>query len=223
MNNKTWLCLGLLAAFFISGCGRQNSPLVDTVKLAVTGQPDVTVPAEKVAAIPYASAYLKVGETPRAFVVLGFAEAGRLKWLTADHNMVVTRHGRIVKTLGFGADLLHSSAAEQDPLALGLLNKETPLHWQHREVWAQQHQSGYTLNSTFVIKGHESVSIQGKAYDLMRVEEQVDVPAMNTQYINIFWLEPASGQVVQTHQYLGPGLPVVQFTILKPYASRGII
>ena len=102
--------------------------------------------------------------------------------------MVVTRHGRIVKTLGFGADLLHSSAAEQDPLALGLLNKETPLHWQHREVWAQQHQGGYTLNSTFVIKGHESVSIQGKAYDLMRVEEQVDVPAMNTQYINIWGL-----------------------------------
>ena len=58
MNNKTWLCLGLLAAFFISGCGRQNSPLVDTVKLAVTDQPDVTVAAEKVAAIPYASAYL---------------------------------------------------------------------------------------------------------------------------------------------------------------------
>ena len=93
------------------------------------------------------------------------------------------------------------------------------MHWHHREVWAQQHQGGYTLNSTFVIKGHESVSIQGKAYDLMRVEEQVDVPAMHTQYINIFWLELASGQVVQTHQYLGPGLPVVQFTILKPYAS----
>ena len=86
-------------------------------------------------------------------------------------------------------------------------------------MWAQQHQSGYTLNSTFVVKGHESVAIQGQQHDLVRIEEQVDVPALNTQYTNIFWVEPARGEVVQTHQYLGPGLPIVQFTILKPYAS----
>ena len=55
-----------------------------------------------------ASAYLKVGDAPRAFVVLGFADATSLKWFTADRNMIITRNGRVIKTLGFGNDFSSS-------------------------------------------------------------------------------------------------------------------
>ncbi len=218
MNKRTWLCLGMLAVVFISGCGRQNSLIIDTAKLAVLGQPDVTMSAQQVAEIPYASAYLKVGDAPRAFVVLGLAEDQQLKWFTADHNMVATHNGRISKTVGFDCDLLYSSDAAHDPLGKNLLNLQTPYHWQHREIWSTCHRSGYTLQSTFINQGPETLTILDKAHSLLRVDEQVYIAALNMHYTNSFWLDPKTGSVVQSHQYLGPDLPLIQFTILKPYA-----
>ncbi len=219
MNKRAWLCLGMLVVVFISGCGRQNSLIIDTAKSAIIGQPDVIISAQQIAKIPYASAYLKVGDAPRAFVVLGLAEDQQLKWFTADHNMVATHNGRISKTVGFDCDLLYSSDAAHDPLGKGLLNLQTSYHWQHREVWSTRHRSGYTLQSTFINQGPDTLTILDKARSLLRVDEQVYIPALNMHYTNSFWLDPETGAVVQSHQHLGPDLPLIQFTILKPYAS----
>nr|WED68353.1 YjbF family lipoprotein [Pectobacterium colocasium] len=57
------------------GAGRK------TFKLAFFGQDDTHVTAKQVANTPYASAYLKVGKAPQAFVVLAFAEQNQLKWI----------------------------------------------------------------------------------------------------------------------------------------------
>lgn len=221
MNNKPWLCLCLLTVFFLSGCGQQSASIIETAKLAVVGQPDATMSAQQIANIPYASAYLKVGDAPRAFVVLGFADTDRLKWFTADRNMIVTRNGRVIKTLGFGNDLLFSDSANADPLSDGkmLIKNSAAFIWQHRELWSAKYQSGYTLTSTFSNQGIEDVMISDTPRQLVRINEQVKVPALNTCYTNSFWLDPDSGEVVQSHQYIGPDMPQIQFTILKPYAS----
>jgi hypothetical protein len=223
MNNKPkpWQCLCLLTAFFLSGCGQQSSSIIETTKLAMVGQPDTEISAQQVAKIPYASAYLKIGDAPRAFVVLGFANADHLKWFTADRNMLVTRTGRVIKTLGFGNDLLFSDSALSDPLSDGktLLKQNSSPTWQHREVWSGKYQSGYTLTSTFSNMGVDAVTVLDTPRKLVRIDEKVQIPALKTGYTNSFWLDPDSGDVVQSYQYLGPDLPLVQFTTLKPYAS----
>lgn len=217
-KNGLWVS-GVCLMLLLSGCAQHVRMVGDTARLAIWGQPDTQIPSQKIAELPYASAYLKVGNAPRAFVILGLAEHGDLKWFSADKNMVVTRAGRLIKTVGFGEDIRYQNNLEHDPLAVGLLKTTTSLKWQHRVEWSQVYRGGYELISEFQAKGAETVVILDKQRTLQRFDETVTIPSLNVSYINQFWLDPVSGQVVQSHQYMGPNLALVQFTVLKPYAE----
>ncbi|MBO0216673.1 YjbF family lipoprotein, partial [Vibrio sp. Vb2880] len=77
-----------------------------TVQEAYGNYIDVELTPEEIDAVPYASAYLKIGDQKQVFVVLAFAEQNpltgntQLKWVSADKAMVVTENGHIVKTIG---------------------------------------------------------------------------------------------------------------------------
>ncbi|MEC5342044.1 YjbF family lipoprotein [Brenneria populi] len=208
-----------ILSILMTGCSQKMESLGKTAKLAFLGQDDTHVSAQQVANTPYASAYLKVGKAPQAFVVLAFAEQQQLKWIAADKNMVVTQHGRLIKTQGFGEDITYVDNLAQDPLALGLLKSTTPLQWRTRVEWAQVFRGGYDLTSVFLARGREKVQILNQSRELMRFDERVTVPSLNETYTNSYWLDPANGQVVQSHQYMGPDMALVKFTVLKPYVQ----
>ncbi|WP_168709773.1 YjbF family lipoprotein [Brenneria roseae] len=205
--------------FLLMGCSQKMESLGKTARLAFLGQDDIHVTASQVQNTPYASAYLKVGKAPQAFVVLAFAEQEQLKWIAADKNMVVTQHGRLIKTQGFGEDITYVSNLGQDPLALGLLKSTTPMTWQSRVEWAQVFRGGYEITSVFRSRGKETLTILDKPRELVRFDEQVTVPALNESYTNSYWIEPSNGQVVQSYQYMGPDMALVKFTVLKPYVQ----
>ncbi|WP_140217242.1 YjbF family lipoprotein, partial [Vibrio parahaemolyticus] len=77
-----------------------------TVKEAYNNYVDVELSSQEIQDIPYASAYLKIGNQKQVFVVLAFAEDNpitgvtQLKWVSADKSMIVTENGRIIKTIG---------------------------------------------------------------------------------------------------------------------------
>ncbi len=217
MPNKQPLWLCLCAISLLAGCARHVTLLGETAKLALLGQPDVQLPTQKIEQLPYASAYLKMGKAPQAFVVLAASEQGQQKWVTADKNMIVTDHGRIVKTIGFGEDIVSVDNLKSDPLALGLLNSETPKQWQTKVAWAQVFRTGHVLVSQFEYKGLEQVTILETSRSLARFDEKVSVSALNHSYTNSYWVDPKNKMVIKSLQYMGPGLAQVQFTILKPY------
>lgn len=208
-----------LLSIVLTGCSQNVDQVGKTFKLAFFGQDDTHVTAKQVANTPYASAYLKVGKAPQAFVVLAFAEQNQLKWIGADKNMVSTQQGRLVKTQGFGEDITYVDNLQNDPLALGLLKTSTPMTWQSRVEWAQVFRGGYATTSVFQARGKETVKILDIPRELLRFDEQVTVPALNESYTNSYWLDPASGSVVQSQQYMGPSMALVTFTVLKPYVQ----
>ena len=203
----------------LAGCSQSIKSVGETAKLAIFGQPDVELPVQKIEQLPYASAYLKVGKAPQAFVVLAASEQGRHKWVTADKNMVVTQSGRVVKTIGFDEDIVYVSNTGVDPLFLGLLKSDTPKKWHYKTVWSQVFKGGYEQFSEFESKGYETVTILEKTQQLHRFDEKVTVPALNKTYTNNYWLNPENGMVIKANQYMGPDLALIQFTILKPYAQ----
>lgn len=219
MPNKQalWLCLSAIG--LLTGCAQHVMSLGETAKLAVLGQPDVQLSTQKIAQLPYVSAYLKVGKAPQAFVVLAASEQGQQKWVTADKNMIVTDHGRIVKTIGFGEDIAYVDNLKSDPLTLGLLNPATPKQWQTKVTWAEVFRAGYRVASHFEYKGMEPETILEQQRSLARFDETVTVSSLNLSYTNSYWLDPKNGMVIKSQQYMGPGLALVQFTILKPYAQ----
>ena len=88
------------------GCTQKFNDVSATVQEAYGNYIDVELTPEEIEAVPYASAYLKIGSQKQVFVVLAFAEPNpltgqtQLKWVSADKAMVVTENGHIVKTIG---------------------------------------------------------------------------------------------------------------------------
>jgi len=108
------------ACWLLTACSLQSNSYVETLKLATVGAADVEVSAQQVDAIPYPSAYLTVGDLPRAFVVLAFEEQQQMKWISADRNLFVYEQGRLVKTVGLPSDLRWMSDRSRDPLRSAL-------------------------------------------------------------------------------------------------------
>ncbi len=67
--------------------------------------------------MPYASQYMQLNGGPQLFAVLAFSENGQQKWVTQDGATIVTQHGRLVKTLLGGDNLIDVNNLATDPLA----------------------------------------------------------------------------------------------------------
>ncbi|MCV5689675.1 YjbF family lipoprotein, partial [Escherichia coli] len=82
----------------IFGCTQKFNDVSATVQEAYGNYIDVELTPEEIEAVPYASAYLKIGDQKQVFVVLAFAEQNpltgntQLKWVSADKAMVVTEN-----------------------------------------------------------------------------------------------------------------------------------
>lgn len=204
-------------ALLLTGCAAAPEDLYETAKIAVMGQPDVDLSPQALDAIPYANAYLRVGDSPRALAVLAFAEQGELKWASADKNMFITRDGRLTKTLGLPTNLRRISAETPDPLSSPASLTQSSFSWQWQAEWDQDYRSIHPMQSLFENQGLETLEINGQAVALQHVVETVEDQFLGRSYQNHYWREPTTGLVKHSAQQLGLDLPVLEMTLLKPY------
>lgn len=212
---KTAITFVLLACC-LSACSLKSNFYLETLRTAALGVPDVNKSAAEVDAIPYASAYLTIGSLPRAFVILAFAEQQQLKWISADRNLFVYEQGRLVKTVGLPSDLRWMSDRSHDPLCSALSIPATGQSWQYSAEWTKDDESGHQLQATMFRRALESKEILGKSVSLMHLEEQVQDLQTGERWSNHFWVDPQAGDVRVSQQQLGPQLPAIEFTLLKP-------
>lgn len=224
-----FLCLTLL-----TGCSQKFQDVNDTAKLALFGDDDTQLTAQAINQLPYASMYVRIGDGPQAFMVLAFAEqeiivsaqntandstAPLLKWLSADRGLIVTQAGRITKTTSLAqGNLVATTSATMDPLALGLHQASTPKTWTRTLDWQPGYHFGYTVSSTFSNGSEQVIVINEQPIKSLYFTEEVNVPSLGQGYQNEFWLSPKTGAVIKSRQQLAPGLPVVEFSILKPFS-----
>ncbi|MDO6579726.1 YjbF family lipoprotein [Photobacterium sp. 2_MG-2023] len=245
--NRRFLVLIALLPLFLSGCSQKFQNVSDTFRLAVRGDDDTVKSAAWIEQLPYASMYARIGDGPQAFMVLALAEPAavltssktateseatgqkttepvaaepsmQLKWLAADKGMLVTEHGRLVKTLNLPlGNLVQVTAETPDPVALGLQLPTTPTTWIRRIDWQPGYHFGYQLTSRFEDKGLVTIRINNIIQSARYFVETVNVPSLDLQFDNAFWIEPASGQVLKSRQLIAPGLPEVETQLLKAY------
>ncbi|MFS2224083.1 YjbF family lipoprotein [Pantoea sp. B65] len=209
----------LLLCLLLQACSQTQQGIGETLKLAFTSVDDVTVSDEKVRTIPYASMYLRIDNGQRIFVVLGYDENGQQKWITQDQSMLVTRYGRVVKTVGLSDNLLDINNLQQDPLAKGLALADGD-SWTRTLIWTenQQLRSG-TAVSHFTRDKDQLLDLAGKKVACRVYREEVEIAANGKSWSNTFWVDATTGQVRQTQQALGADYLPVETTILKPAKS----
>ncbi|HEH9416908.1 TPA: YjbF family lipoprotein [Aeromonas sobria] len=218
---RLFMSLGLL---LLSGCSATSSDTYATLRYALLGVDDVEVTSEKVRELPYASAYLRVGDNPQALIVLAFADPdGSLSWVSSDNKLFVTKSGRLHKTVGLENDLYLVASSWPDPLQKiadspdDVLNPDA-IPWQYNAEWENDYLSGYKMQAKFISAVPEKLLILDKSHDVILVDELVSFGQSQNSWHNYYWFERSTGRILKSQQQLGPNLPVIEMTILKPYA-----
>ncbi|WBA17108.1 YjbF family lipoprotein [Salinivibrio kushneri] len=223
MNKPFFSILAIFIALTITGCTQRIQDLSDSFKFAYQGFPDAEKSWDEINALPYASLYAQLDNGPRGFMVLAFAEPSQhpspnLKWLSGDHEMIVTRNSRIVKTVNFAeGNLTATQVNSPDPLSIGLATIQMPYTWSRKLDWQPGNHSGYRADSTFKRGKPQNVSVNGTPVATTHYTEDVTLPALDIQYTNDYWIANDTGKIIKSYQHLAPGLPAVTLTHLKLY------
>ncbi|HHX8599914.1 TPA: YjbF family lipoprotein [Vibrio alginolyticus] len=208
------IALPLLSSIF--GCTQKFNDVSATVQEAYGNYIDVELTPEEIEAVPYASAYLKIGNQKQVFVVLAFAEPNpltgntQLKWVSADKAMVVTENGHIVKTIGLQttnlAGIYGNVPAYSAPSMQYFLSYD----------WADKYRYGFPAKVQRSRQGKETVITPISSTSTDVYTEVVTFTSLEKSVENQYWVN-GKGEVVKTRQHLGPNMVPVELTILKGY------
>ncbi len=166
----------------LAGCTPSQQGVVDTFS-AIWEAKDITMSDQAIQSLPYASTYFSIDNEPRAFLVLGYIEQENLKWLSNDGSIVVTRHGRLLKTVNLHSrNLLEVIAVTPDPLldTKSLANGQT---WSRTIRWEEGKQlHSAALTSRFTRAEKDTVlTIAGESVPCQIWYEEVQSNSPNSQ------------------------------------------
>lgn len=204
----------LCGAFLLAGCTAVTDETFETIKYAFSSPQDAHLTEQQIAEFPYTAVYARWEDSARLLVVLGFADGDDLSWITAERETLVTRSGRVVRTIGVDTELLAVSNLAQDPLQCVLDTDNCILSWE-RAIDIERHQQRYSriVTSEFSVQGEENLQLpDGKSYQVTRIEEHGQMGEQ--AFVNIFWLE-ADGHVVKSRQQIIPERAALELTQVK--------
>ena len=200
------------------GCTQKFNDVSATVQEAYGNYIDVELTPEEIEAVPYASAYLKIGSQKQVFVVLAFAELNpltgqtQLKWVSADKAMVVTENGHIVKTIGLQTTNL--AGIYGDVPAYSAPSVQYSLSYD----WADKYRYGFPAKVQRSRQGKETVITPISSTTTDVYKEVVTFTSLEKTVENQYWVN-GKGEVVKTRQHLGPNMVPIELTILKGYSK----
>jgi hypothetical protein len=210
---KVGVCLS--AALLLCGCNPLMNASLNNLKSAVIGPDEVDVTPAQVAEVNYPQIKLT---TPSGSGVLALVrEREDLQfWVASGKQVLLLRNGLAVRSIGLGqeGDLDGTRLPDTSPFKQGLhqvADGYTSRRW--IDLYKGQ-EVGVIVNSRFSRKSMDTLTILNKEYSVLRVDEQIDAPAIGLRATNRYWVDPVDGFIVQSEQQLTAQLRVriVQLT-----------
>ncbi|HFP2584615.1 TPA: YjbF family lipoprotein [Escherichia coli] len=202
----------ILICLLLQACSATTKELGNSLWDSLFGTPGVQLTDDDIQNMPYASQYMQLNGGPQLFVELAFAEDGQQKWVTQDQATLVTQHGRLVKTLLGGDNLIDVNNLAADPLIkpAQIVDGAT---WTRTMGWTEYQQVRYaTARSVFKWDGTDTVKV-GSDETPVRVLDE-DVSTDQARWHNRYWID-SEGQIRQSEQYLGADYFPVKTTLIK--------
>ncbi|WP_428313212.1 YjbF family lipoprotein [Hydrocarboniphaga sp.] len=209
--------LAAAAAAVASGCSQ--TPTLQLVKdsFSLVGPQGSAYPRtrEQVDALPYAQLGVRIGSGARGIMVLAEKNGDDLQWLSANRIMLLTRRGRIVRTVGLPTDL--SGCALYGPDLLEQYNFEAPAAPASvlRRSIDIGSAFGIPVQSKFTIEGEETITILDQKIDSLRIREDLDSSDRKWRKPNRYWLSKRSALIWRSLQYVTPNDAPLELEILK--------
>ncbi len=202
----------LLVCLLLQACSDTTKGLGSSLWHSVAGDDGIQLTNDDIQNMRYASQYMRVNNGPQIFVVLAYDENDQQKWVTQDRAMIVTEHGRIVKTTGLGDNLQQVTNLANDPLVKANQIIDG-VSWTRQMAWTEHQQVRMaTAQSTFTWDGTDTLKIADSTTPVRVLDEEVT--ASGKTWHNRFWID-SEGQVRQSKQYIGPNYWPVTTILLK--------
>lgn len=208
-------------ASLLLGCGSMDtdqSRYVNLVWRLVSGN-RTEVSREQAGGVPFASIGVAIGSADEGLMVLGLAEGERQEWY-ARTQMLAMNNGRIVQSSGFPFNLSRLELRRRDgaPAALG---GAPPLETDYSLVLDYQDLRliGAGADCRSSDTGEEAIEILGTTLTTRHVVERCAIRVIDWFFENEFWVDPDTGFVWQSSQYVHPKLSRLTFRVLRPPQS----
>ena len=202
----------IMVCLLLQACSATTEGLGHSLWDSVFGTPGVQMTDDEIQNMPYASQYMQLNGGPQLFVVLAFAENGQQKWVTQDRAILVTQHGRIVKTHLGGDNLIEVNNLAADPL-LKPNQIVDGVTWTRTMGWTEHQQVRYaTARSVFTWDGADTIKVGSDNTPVRILDEEVTTD--QTRWHNRYWVD-SDGMIRQSEQYLGAGFFPVKTTLIK--------
>jgi hypothetical protein len=202
----------LLVCLLLQACSDTTKGLGSSLWRSVEGDDGIQLTNDDIQNMRYASQYMRVNNGPQIFVVLAYDENDQQKWVTQDRAMIVTEHGRIVKTTGLGDNLQQVTNLASDPLVKANQIVDG-VSWTRQMAWTEHQQVRMaTAQSTFTWDGTDTLKIADSTTPVRVLDEEVT--ASGKTWHNRFLID-SEGQVRQSKQYIGPDYWPVTTILLK--------
>ena len=214
--------LGLGLASTLAGCASRDPVMSNAFSVArylFAGRPDQKIDRETVAKIPYATVSAKIGKAGRTLLVLGQRQRNDLFWVSADNAGLITRFGRLVKTVGLVENLIATEPLVPDPLQrnphrlAGQLDSSRIV-----DLDAGNGYETYRIDAMMAPMGPETITIAGLDFKTLKIREVNRAVTVRWKFVNFFWVDIYDGFVWKSRQHFTRGLPPVDLEVLKPAA-----
>ncbi|MBL7634563.1 MULTISPECIES: YjbF family lipoprotein [Atlantibacter] len=206
----------ITVSLLLQACSANLTGMGKSLWNNVTGRDGVNLTDDEIHNMPYASQYMTLNHGPQLFVVLAFSEDGQQKWVTQDQAVLITQHGRLIKTTDLGDNLLQVGNLDADPLkAPGQIRDG--VGWTRVMGWTEHQQVRYaTARSQFHWQGSDSLKT-GSDITAVRVLEET-VTTDRASWTNRYWID-SDGQIRRSEQTLGADYYPVTTQLIKAAKS----
>jgi len=205
-------------ASLVTGC--VESPVIfnafDALKYSIVGFPDVPIKRDEVSKIPYASISAKIGMGPLSLLVLWRRENDDLHWISADRAIIVTRHGRVVKTYGFPENMKDTKELGRDPVNNSLHLSTSSASFNRSIDIDVNKRYGIPVESKFERIGPRKITIAEIEIETILFTEKNTARTVNWSFTNYFWADAYDGFIWKSRQHIARNFDPIDIEILKP-------
>jgi hypothetical protein len=210
------------AALLLAGCssgGSGNTNYAQFYQLAKQSFSasfgNMRVNRDQAAAIPYASLGYSLDDGNQAILVLATDTSGELLWTGASHVVIVTRNGRVVRTVGLGHDLasLTTRDAAIPPPSAAVQGAFSSTRLEDFPDWGTY---GAQVSCRAHLVGQQTINILGQPVTTDRVDEACQSRKPNWSFVDTFWLDPVNGLVWRSRQHIHPKGGEIETELFRP-------
>jgi Group 4 capsule polysaccharide lipoprotein gfcB, YjbF len=176
---------------------------------------NVRVTRDQAASIPYASLGYSLDGGNQMLLVLATDSGGELLWTGPSHAVIVTRDGRIVRTVGLGRDLagltMRNAFAPSPSAAI-----QAPFSTTRLEDFPELGIYGAMVSCRAHLAGRQKIDILGQPVATNRVDEACQSQKPAWSFVDSYWVDPDNGLVWRSRQHIHPKGGEIETETFRP-------